>query len=541
MDELLLGLDIGTSSSKAVLASVDGTVVATMERPHGVSLPRPGWVEHDAEAIWWADLQALLSGFEKKDLASVKGLCVSGIGPCLLPLGPKGEPLRPAILYGVDTRAVAEADKLTARYGAEALLTSGGSPLTSQALGPKLLWLRRNEPEVWNRTRRFVMASSFAVLRLTGEYVLDHHSASQCNPLYDLNSSRWRADWATDIVPGLELPRLLWPGEAAGTLSAEAAYDTGLPPATPVAAGTIDAWAEAFGSGVVAEGDTMLAYGTTMFIVHVAPRGLPDPHLWLTAGVAPGSRTVAAGMATSGALTSWLRTIAGDVPYERLLVEAEDVPPGADGLVVLPYFAGERTPLFDPNARGAMLGLTLRHGRGHVYRALLEATAFGVRHNLEAIKQAGGNPNRLVAVGGGTRGGLWSQIVSDVTDRDQDIPAHTIGASYGDAHLAGTAAGLVLLDASWGGVEGTVRPNGAARSLYDRLYEVYRQLYPATRELAHELAALQLAGGEAAGAASAGLTIPEREATGLRDGQLTPPRGQLAGLPGMVQANPFVS
>lgn len=405
MDELLLGLDIGTSSSKAVLAGADGTVLATLERSHGVSLPQPGWVEHDAESVWWADVQALLARFDKKELASVKGLCVSGIGPCLLPIGAKGEPLRPAILYGVDTRATAEADELTKRYGAEAVLAGGGSPLTSQALGPKLLWLRRNEPEVWRSTRGFLMASSFAVQRLTGEYVLDHHSASQCNPLYDLGSSRWRADWAGDIVPGLELPRLLWPGEVAGTLSAEAAFETGLPAAIPVAAGTIDAWAEAFGSGVVAGGDTMLSYGTTMFIVHVAPAAVPDPHLWLTAGVAPQSRTVAAGMATSGALTSWLRTIAGNPSYERLLAEAEQVPPGADGLVVLPYFAGERTPLFDPNARGAMLGLTLRHGRGHLYRALLEATAFGVRHNLETIKRAGGDPHRLVAVGGGTRGG----------------------------------------------------------------------------------------------------------------------------------------
>jgi xylulokinase len=501
-------------------------------------LPRPGWVEHDAESVWWADVQALLSRFDKKELASVRGLCVSGIGPCLLPIGAKGEPLRPAILYGVDTRATAEADELTKRYGADAILSGGGSPLTSQALGPKLLWLRRNEPEVWRSTRRFLMASSFVVQRLTGEYVLDHHSASQCNPLYDLGSSCWRADWAGDIVPGLELPRLLWPGEVAGTLSAEAAFETGLPAATPVAAGTIDAWAEAFGSGVVAGGDTMLSYGTTMFIVHVAPAAVPDPHLWLTAGVAPQSRTVAAGMATSGALTSWFRSITGDPPYERLLAEAEQVPPGADGLVVLPYFAGERTPLFDPNARGAMLGLTLRHGRGHLYRALLEATAFGVRHNLEAIERAGGDPHRLVAVGGGTRGGLWAQIVSDVTDRDQDIPTHTIGASYGDAHLAGMAAGLVPLEARWSEVTGTVRPNGTVRSLYDQLYKVYRQLYPATRDLAHELAEVQLAVGGATGSAGAERPGRVRKATGLPDEQQLS-RNHLPGVVGPTQVDPL--
>lgn len=443
MDGLLLGLDIGTSSSKAVLAGFDGAVLATVEKPHDISMPRPGWVEHDAEKVWWDDVANLLERLGRSELARVQGICVSGIGPCLLPVGRRGDPLRPAILYGIDTRATAEAAELTERYGAEAVLAGGGSPLTSQALGPKLLWLGRHEPDIWAGTKRFVMASSFAVMRLTGEYVLDHHSASQCNPLYDLGTGSWRTDWADDIAPGLELPRLLWPGEVAGLVSSSAAAATGLPAGTPVAAGTIDAWAEALGAGVVSPGDTMLAYGTTMFIVNIAPGARPDPRLWLTAGVEPNSRTIAAGMATSGALTTWLRSIAGGVEYSQLLAEAGEVPAGADGLVALPYFAGERTPLFDPEARGAFLGLTLRHGRGHLYRALLEATAFGVRHNLEVIADAGGNPRRLVAVGGGTRGGLWAQIVSDVTSRDQDVPVSTIGASYGDARLAGAAAGLV--------------------------------------------------------------------------------------------------
>lgn len=506
MDELLLGLDIGTSSSKAVLASPDGAVVATAEQAHSTSMPRPGWVEHDAEKVWWADTQALMASLGREKLASVKGVCISGIGPCLLPVDAKGEPLRPAVLYGVDTRATAEAEELTERYGAEAVLAVGGSPLTSQALGPKLLWLRRHEPDVWRGARRFLMASSFVVYGLTGEYVLDHHSASQCNPLYDLGAFAWRAEWADDIAPGLELPPLAWPGEAVGTVSQPAASQTGVPAGTPVAAGTIDSWAEAFGVGVVAPGDTMLSYGTTMFIVQVAPSAKPDSHLWLTAGVGPGARTVAAGMATSGALTSWLWAIAGGVAYEQLLAEAGQVPAGAEGVVVLPYFGGERTPLFDPDARGAILGLTLRHSRGHLYRALLESTAFGVRHNLEAIEQAGGSVNRLVATGGGTRGHLWAQVVSDVTGRGQELRSPPIGASYGDAHLAGAAARLVALEANWGELAGAVQPNLALGDLYHQLYHVYRGLYPATKHLAHQLARAQsassTAGTETVGTAS---------------------------------------
>jgi xylulokinase len=491
MSELLLGIDLGTSSSKGVLATPAGDVVATAERPHELSLPRPGWAEHDAETVWWADFVAICRELVDRAASPPAALCVSGIGPCLLAADASGRPLRPAILYGIDTRATAEIDELTERYGEAAIVARAGSRLTTQAVGPKLLWLRRHEPEVWEQTAMLLMASSFAVHRLTGEYVLDHHSASQCDPLYDLGAGGWISEWGEDVAPGLELPRLVWPGEVAGTVSAAAAEATGLAAGTPVAAGTIDAWAEAASVGVRAPGETMLMYGTTMFIVGVVEQVRSHPGLWATNGVAPGTRSLAAGMATSGALTGWLRRIAGDPPFETLLEEAAGVPAGSGGLVALPYFAGERTPIFDPHARGAVLGLTLSHGRGHLYRALLEATAYGVRHNLETMDEAGGHPERLVAVGGGTRGGLWTQIVSDVLGRPQDLPEHTIGAAYGDALLAGLATGMVADDARWNATAATVAPDARRADVYEELYALYRDLYPATREHAHRLAALQ--------------------------------------------------
>ena len=494
MSELLLGIDIGTSSSKGVLATAAGEVLATAERPHELSLPRPGHAEHDAETVWWADFASICRELLERAPTPPAALCVSGIGPCLLAADAGGRPLRPAILYGIDTRATAEIEELTARYGEEAIAARGGSRLTTQAVGPKLLWLQRHEPDVWAATERFLMASSFAVLRLTGEYVLDHHSASQCDPLYDLAAGAWAEDWADEIAPGLPLPRLVWPAEVAGTVTPEAAIATGLPAGTPVAAGTIDAWAEAASVGVDAPGDTMLMYGTTMFIVAVLAQPRTHPALWATTGVMPGTHCLAGGMATSGALTGWLRRIAGDLPYEQLVAEAAAVPAGSAGLVVLPYFAGERTPIFDPAARGTIIGLTLSHGRGHLYRALLEGTAYGVRHNLEALDDAGGRAQRLVAVGGGTRGGLWTQIVSDVTGRPQEVPAQTIGAAYGDALLAGMAAGLVDPGAGWNPIATTVEPDAGAGGLYDELYGVYRELYPATVAQAHALAAIQQAG-----------------------------------------------
>lgn len=496
MADWLLGIDIGTSSSKAVLTDTSGTILARAERPHELSLPRPGWAEHDAETVWWADTVALAKDLTTRAAelggGTIAGVCVSGIGPCLLPVDEAGRPIRPAILYGIDTRAAAEIDEITERYGAERILGRSGSALSSQAVGPKLLWLRRNEPEAWARTRRFFMASSFMAYRLTGAYTLDHHSASQCDPLYDIRSGTWALDWAADIAPNLELPALHWAAEPVGRVTPDASAVTGITAGTPVMAGSIDAWAEAISVGVRNPGDTMLMYGTTMFIVEAIEQLRPDPTMWGTAGLLPGSRTLAAGMATSGALTGWLRDIAGGPSYETLTQEAAAVPAGSGGLVALPYFAGERTPLYDPLARGLILGLTLSHGRGHLYRALLESIGYGVRHILEALELAGGAPTRFVAVGGGTKGGLWTQIVSDVTVRAQEIPAETIGACYGDALLAAIGAGLVPSDTSWATVDETVEPNPASRDIYDETYGIYRSLYPATVQQAHALARLQL-------------------------------------------------
>ena len=276
MDELLLGIDIGSSSTKGVLATPDGTVVAEAQRAHALSLPRPGWVEHDPEAVWWSDVTALAHELGPEDPRAITAVCVSGIGPCVAPCDRGLRPLRPAILYGIDTRAQDEIGELERRYGAEAILARGGSALSSQAIGPKLLWLRRHEPEVWERTAAWHMASSFVAARLTGEYALDHHSASQCDPLYDMEATGWAEDLVAEIAPEVPFPRLVWPGEAVGGVTPEAAAETGLPAGASVVMGTVDAWAEAFSAGVRRPGDLMVMYGTTMFFVQVVEHAEPD-------------------------------------------------------------------------------------------------------------------------------------------------------------------------------------------------------------------------------------------------------------------------
>jgi xylulokinase len=487
---LLLGIDVGTSSVKAVLATAEGEVVARAAHDHDVSMPRPGWVEQDPDADWWAGAIAVCRRLLPAR-APIAAVCVSGMGPCMAACDALGTPLRPAMLYGVDTRATREIAELEERYGRAAIAARCGSRLTTQAVGPKLLWLRRNEPGIYARTRRFATASSFVLQRLTGEYAIDHHTASQCAPLYDLRAHRWIEEWAEQIAPGVELPPLRWPSEPVGTVTSAASALTGIPTGTPVSAGTVDAWAEAVSVGVLAPGELMLMYGTTMFLVAMVDGPRADDRLWCTTGCFPGSWSLAGGMATSGALTAWLRDLAGAPSWERLAQEAAATPPGADGLVVLPYFLGERTPLFDPDARGLVAGLTLRHGRGHLYRALLEATAYAVRHHLEVLREAGAAPARVVAVGGGAASGLWPQVVADVGGLAQELPRETIGAAYGSAFLAAVGAGLAGADVPWARPARVVEPDPATAAVYDELYGVYRDLYPATRTASHALARLQ--------------------------------------------------
>jgi xylulokinase len=480
----LLGIDIGTSSSKAVAVDERGQIRDAEQVVHDIARPRVGWAEQDP-SVWWSEAATLCRQVIAHLGSTPAAVCVSGMGPCLAPTTERGDPLRPAILYGIDTRAQAEIEALTARIGNEELLARTGSLLSSQAVGPKLFWLQQHEPEVWAQTRRFFMPSSFVVWQLTGEYVLDHHSASQCNPLYDLTANHWNDELVEGVAPGIELPRLAWPVEIVGHVTAAGANATGLDRETPVLAGTIDAWAESMSVGATGMGDVMLMYGSTMFLTKVVEPGTRSERLWATAGVRAGTETLAAGMATGGIVASWFGDLVGQ-PLDGLMEDAAAVVPGAEGLLLLPYLAGERTPIFDPDARGTLLGLTLSHGRPQLMRALLEGVALGVRHNLAAFDEVSQRAARHVAVGGGARTPAWPQIVSDVTGVSQIVPQHTIGAALGDAMLAAEALGIEGSD-GWNSAAVTIEPDPRNTSFYDRLFDQYRQAYLDTRELTHRL------------------------------------------------------
>lgn len=492
MDPLLLGIDMGTGSTKGVLATFHGEVVATAVRKHSMSLPRPEWAEVDAETVWWGDLAEVARDLMGQvEPQRVVGMCVSGVGPCLLVTDAELKPVRPAILYGIDGRAQREIAELIDRLGADEILRRCGKALSTQAVGPKMVWFQRHEPELWARGRRWFNSNSYVAAKLTGEYVLDHHTASQSDPLYDVRAHDWVHEWVPEVTGGLEMPRLVWPHEVMGRVTGQAAAETGIPEGTPVSAGTVDAWAEAFSAGVRKPGDLMLMYGSTLFFVQILESFRTHPKLWTTAGAEPGRHTIAAGMSTSGSLTTWVQDLCGGASFEDLVAEASGISAGADGLLMLPYFAGERTPIFDPHARGVIAGLTLRHGRGHLFRAAYEGIAFGVRQIIEFLEHDDDPIRRLIAVGGGTQSGLWTQIVSDVTGRPQEIPAQTIGASYGDALMAGIGGGHLPADTDWAVTGSVVQPRPEVREVYDDLYAAYGQLYPLTKDIVHGLAGLQ--------------------------------------------------
>jgi xylulokinase len=488
-----LGIDIGTFEAKGVLTRADGSIIAQASRPHRMQVPRPGWAEHDAEADWWGgftELSRRLLADSGLPATEVRAVACSAIGPCMLPVDAAGAPLMNAVLYGVDGRAAAEVEELTARIGLDTLLERTGNPLTSQSVGPKILWLRRNQPEVWARTAAILTSTSFLVGRLTGETVVDHYSAAGFGPLYDVDRLDWTEELAADIAPPSMLPRPGWSAEIAGTVTAAAAKATGLAPGTPVTFGTIDAAAEALSVGVAAPGDTMLMYGSTIFIIALTDRRLADARLWYAPWLFPGRHAAMGGLATSGTLTRWFRDVAASeldpaTAFEKLAAEAAAVAPGADGLVLLPYFSGERTPIHDPFAKGCILGLNLTHTRGHLYRAALEGIACATAHAFEALAEAGAAPRRVFAVGGGTHNPVWLQATSDLCRLDQELRTRRLGASYGDAFLAALAVGDVTEDdiAAWN--PGADRIEARPTDALHRQYRLFRQLYDRTADLMH--------------------------------------------------------
>ena len=503
--DLLLGIDIGTYESKGVLTTITGEVIAQVAVPHQLLFPRAGWAEHDPELTWWGDFCTITKQLLSTPgvvAADIKGVGISAIGPDVLPIDENFNPLRMGILYGVDTRAVKEIDELNEKYGEDEIFNATANCLSSQSTGPKILWIKKNEPEVYKKARWFVDATTFIVARLTSRVVIDHFSAGCMVPMYDPWSNKWSDRFCKDFVNLEQLPEILWSHELAGRVTSKASELTGLAEGTPVSVGTIDAGAEALSVGVTKPGEMMMMYGSTIFMIQVTDNDQArEKRLWAGPYLFPGTWCLLAGMATSGSLTRWFRDqfapelvaaekSGGASAYAELVKEAAETKPGAEGVIVLPYFSGERTPVMDPRAKGMIFGLSLTHTRGHIFRAILEGMGHGVKQHVDLFTSIGARPKTIKSVGGGTKNSIWLQAISDISGVPQEVAPLTFGASYGDALLAGVAVGLVSSPEeirTWQGKARIISPDEKLTETYRPLSEIYTSLYDATKNQMHKL------------------------------------------------------
>lgn len=502
-----MGIDTGTNSSKGVIIDEACTIVASASSEHFMTSPKPGYYEHDAEKDWWGDFCTISKSLIEKsgiDPADILAVGASALGADCLPVDECCRPLRKAILYGIDSRAEKEMEELTELYGPDQIRKWYGRPLCSSDVMPKILWIKNNEPEVYEKTYKFITASTYITAKLTGEYVVDRFlGLASFNPLYNRDFIP-NPELCRPICRPDQLARIQEANDLAGRVTPEASAQTGLKEGTPVITGTDDSGAEAISIGIVTPGKMMIQFGSSIYMILATKDLVDDERLWREEFIVPGLCDISAGTNTAGSLTKWYRdqlypdalSIERDESidaYQTMLKGLDQIPPGSDGLITLPYFAGERTPINDPAAKGCLLGLTLSHTRAHMYRSALEGIAYSIEQQIrimEAHKEV--SIDQIYAVGGGVQNHLWMQLVADVTGKEIATPSVTIGASYGDAMMAATGIchpGFKDFSSLTKFIKPskTYYPNMESHEKYRKYQEIYDRLYPAVKELMHLL------------------------------------------------------
>ncbi len=489
-DAYFLGIDVSTTGSKALLIDSAGSVMAVASSPHTLSTPRPLWSEQDPHEWWQATTNSIRAVLKETaiDPAAIKAIGLTGQMHGLVLLDAAGEVLRPAILWN-DQRTQVQCDEIHRRFGREAFIQISGNAALTGFTAPKILWVAENEPQVYARARHVLLPKDYIRYRLTSEYAMDKADGSG-TILFDLK----QRDWSEELLAGCNIPAEWMPHtfegpEFTGSVSATAAFETGLAIGTPVAAGGGDQAAQAVGVGAVEPGIIGLTVGTSGVVFATTPSALIEPQGRLHAfcHAVPGMWHFMGVMLSAAGSLQWYRdTLAPDMEFNTLLMEAEAIPAGSEGLQFLPYLSGERTPHPDPNARGAFIGLTLRHGRGALTRAVLEGVAFGLKDGFMLIQQAGlPAVTQIRASGGGTKGALWRQILASVLNSELVTVNTSEGAAFGAALLAGVGAG------AWSDVitacKNTIRITGQTLpkmdevAVYERSYAQFRELYPALK------------------------------------------------------------
>jgi xylulokinase len=485
-----IGVDSSTTATKSLLIDRHGSVIAVSSSNYTYETPKPLWSEQDPK-LWWdatiASVRSVLkeSGVDRKD---VKGLGLTGQMHGLVLLDENGEVLRPSILWN-DQRTAKQCGEIHALVGKQRFIEITGNIALTGFTAPKILWVRENEPDVYRKVRQILLPKDFVRYKLTGTFAMDRAGGAG-TVLFDVKERTWSADILEKLAidPAL-LPPTYEGTEVTGNISEEAARLTGLQPGTPVVGGGGDQAAGAVGVGAVRSGVVGLVLGTSGVVFATTPSALIEPQGRLHAfchAVPNRWHFMGVMLSAAGSLRWYRDTLAPGKDYDDLLKPAADIPVGSEGLLFLPYLTGERTPHPDPFARGAFVGLTVRHNKNHMTRSVLEGVAFGLRDSFELIKNAGLPKIEQVRIsGGGAKSSLWRQILADTFNAELVTVNTTEGAAYGAALLAGVGAG------AWPDVDtacdSCIHITGCTRAqpenipIYEDVYRNYTQLYPALR------------------------------------------------------------
>jgi xylulokinase len=489
----VLGIDVGTTALKAIALERDRGIVGQVERPHELLSPHPGWAEEDPQRWWKTTIEALRELLTAVPAGEIAAIGVSGMVPAMVLLDASGQPVRPGIQQN-DARSIVEVKELHDSVDLEEFFTITGGIPNQQNIDPRWRWLVRHEQKAVAQTVHLCGSYDFIVYRLTGKISLEENWAAESG-LYDIQQHRWHKPYLQNagIDPAI-LPPVRKPTEMVGGISEEVAAQTGLRAGTPVVAGSADHVAAALAAGLTQEGDVLLKFGGAGDILYCAEHPVPNQHFYFDYHDIPGLTLISGCMATSGSLVKWFaHELAGGAPLAVLDREAEAIPAGAGGVIALPYFLGEKTPIFDPAARGVFAGVMLHHTRAHLYRAVLEAVCYGFEHHLALLREARRPIRRVLAADGGSRSKLWMQIAANVIDHPVQVVAGEAASALGTAFVAAMGVGMFT---DWHEItrfisQGPIyQPQSAAVGRYRMGFALYRDLYTRLQTLLPELGRL---------------------------------------------------
>ncbi|MCD6450008.1 MAG: FGGY-family carbohydrate kinase [Thermotogaceae bacterium] len=490
-----IGMDIGTQSTKAVVVDEKGKLIAQSSKSYSVNTPRPGWAQIDGEAFLKASfevLKNLMDNLDNNVRKNIVAIAISGLyGGSGIPVDKDINPIYPCLIW-MDRRAIEETEWVKNNIPEEKLLSITGNYVDSYFGFTKLLWIKNKEPEVWKKAYLFITPKDYVIYHLTGKIVIDHSSAGNLGGLYDLKNRRWSDEMSKLLDISLEkLPKdIVYSTEVVGTIKDDVAEELNLPKGIKVIAGGIDAPVAQLSAGSVDHGDQVVMLGTSMCWGFLHDGAKVTKSLVSFPYVINGENTVYTfgGGATSGAVISWFisNLMEGkENIYEKLEKGAKNVPEGSEGLILLPYFMGERSPIWDPFAKGVLFGLNLKHSRYHIYRAFMEGVAYSLRHNMgEAEKAKISLPETIAIVGGGANSDLWVQIMADVTGHKFVRIKGNVEAPLGDAFLAcyGTKECEDAKDIKkWTTLGKEFIPRKFV--VYEKLYSIYKKIYERTKDL----------------------------------------------------------